>query len=52
MVANALSHITIGNVSQVNESKKDLGKDVHKLSILGGTLKNSPYGGFMVQIKP
>ena len=34
MVADALSHMTMGSASHVEEAKKDLVKDVHRL-VLG-----------------
>ena len=48
VVANALSRMTIGSVSHIDESKKDTVKDVHRLAILGVRLEDSPNGGFMV----
>ena len=39
---------TMGSASRVEEVKKDLGKDVHKIAILGVILKNFPNGSFMV----
>ena len=35
MVADALSGMTMGSVSHVDEAKKDLAKEVHRLSRLG-----------------
>ena len=48
MVADALSHITIRSVSHMEEEKKELVKDVHRLARLGVQLEDSPNGGFMV----
>ena len=48
VVADSLSHIIMDSVSHVEESKKDLVKDVHRLARLGVRLKDSPNGGFMV----
>ena len=35
IVENVLSRITIGSVSHINEAKKDLVKNVHRLARLG-----------------
>ena len=40
--------MTMGSVSDVEEAKKDLVKDVHRLARLGVRLEDSPNGGFMV----
>ena len=48
VVADALSRMIISNVSHVEEAKKDLVKDVHRLARLGVRLKDSPNGCFMV----
>ena len=48
MVADVLSCMTMGSVSHVEESKKDLFKDVHRLARLGVRLEDSPNGVFMV----
>ena len=48
MVADALNHITTGIVSHVEESKKDLVKDVHKLATLGVRLEYFRNGSFLV----
>ena len=48
VVADAVIRITMGSVSHIDEAKKDLVKDVHRLSMLGVTLENSSDGGFMV----
>ena len=50
MVADALSHMTMGSVSNIDEAKKDLEKDVYKLGRLGVKLEDSWNGGFMVHI--
>lgn len=47
VVADALSHMTMGSVSHVDEGKKDPVKDVHRLSRLGVILDDSLNGGFM-----
>ena len=48
VVANALIHMIMGSVSHVEEAKKDVVKDVHRLDRLGVRLEDSPNGGFMV----
>ena len=48
VVADALSHMTMGSMSHVEEGKKDLVKDVHRLVRLGVCLEDSPKVGFMV----
>ena len=48
MVADALSRMIMGSVSHVDESKKDLVKDVHRLSRLGVRLDDFPKCGFIV----
>ena len=48
MVADALSRMAMGSVSHVDEEKKELAKDVHRLSLLGVRLEDSPTGGFML----
>ena len=48
LVAEALICMTMGSVSHVEEYKKDLVKDVHRLARLGVRLEDSPSGGFMV----
>ena len=35
VVANALSHMTMGSVSHLDKAKKDLARDVHRMSRLG-----------------
>ena len=47
VVADALSRMTMGSVSDVEEAKKDLVKDVHRLARLGVRLEDSPYGGMV-----
>ena len=47
-VADDLCRMTIGNVSYVRESKKDLVKDVHRIFRMGVRLEDSLNGGFMV----
>ena len=48
VVVDALSHMTMGRVSRVEEEKKDLLKDVHKLARLEVRLEDSPNSGFIV----
>ena len=48
VVANALSGMTMGSISHIDEVKKDLVKDVHRLVKLGLRLDDSPNGGFKV----
>ena len=48
MVADDLGRMTMGTVSHVEEGKKDLVKDVHRLARLGVQLEDCPNGGFMV----
>ena len=48
MVANALSRINIGGVSQIDEAKKDLVKEVHKLASIEVRLEGFPNGGSIV----
>ena len=48
VVADALSHITMGSVFHIKESKKYLVKYVHRLSRSGVILEESPNFDFMV----
>ena len=48
VVEDALIRMTMGSVSHVEEVKKDLVKDVHRLSRLVARLEDSLNGGFMV----
>ena len=48
MVLDALSSMTMGSVSHVEESKKELVKDLHTLASFGVSLEDSLNGGFMV----
>ena len=48
VVVDALSRMTMGNVSHMEEYKKYLVKDVHRLPRLGVQLEDSPNGSFMV----
>ena len=51
VVANALSKVSMGSVTHVVDDKKELVKEVHRLSLLGVRLEDSPKGGFMVRHK-
>ena len=51
VVENALSHMTIGSVSHIDEAKKDLVKDLHRLYWLGVRLEDSLDGCFIVSNK-
>ena len=46
VVADSLSHMTIGSVSHVKENKKDLLKNVHRLARLGVRLEDFPNDSF------
>ena len=48
VVVHALSHMTMGSVSHLDEAKKDLEREVHRLSMLGVRLESSPDGGAIV----
>ena len=48
VVADALSQMTIGSVFNLDEAKKDLERDVHRLAMLGVRLESSPDGGSIV----
>ena len=48
VVADALNHMTMGSMSHIDEAKKDLMKDVHRLAVLGVRLEDFSNGGFMV----
>ena len=45
VVADALSHMTMGSVSNLDEAKKDLVRKVHRLGV---RLESSPNGGAIV----
>ena len=46
--ADALSRMTMGSVSHIDEAKKDLAREVHRLSRLGVRFECSPDGGAKV----
>ena len=48
VIADALSRMTMGSVSLIDEAKKDLVKEVHRLARLGVRLEGSPNGGVIV----
>ena len=48
VVADALTRMTMGSVSLIDEDKKDLANKVHRLSRLGVRLEGSPNGGAIV----
>ena len=48
VIIDAFSHMTMGIFSHVEEVNKNLAKDVHRFSILGARLKDSPNGDFVV----
>ena len=48
VVADGLSPMNMDRVSNIYEAKKDLVKDVHRLTRLGVRLEDSPSGCFMV----
>ena len=49
-VADALSRLTKGSVSHLDEAKKDLARDVHMLARLGVRLDSSLDGGAIVHL--
>ena len=52
VVANALSHLSMGSISYVDEAKRNLLKDVYRLDILGMRLEDSLNGGSWSTITP
>ena len=52
VVADSLSHITMGRVSHIDKSKKDLVKEVHRLASLGVRFEGSPNSGVWSIITP
>ena len=48
MVVDALSHMTIGSVSYIDEAKKDLAKEVHRMARLVVSLEGYPNWGAIV----
>ncbi|WMV54907.1 hypothetical protein MTR67_048292 [Solanum verrucosum] len=47
-VADALSRLSMGSVAQVDDDRKELARDVHRLALLGVRLVDSDKGGVMV----
>ncbi|KAH0642735.1 hypothetical protein KY289_033709 [Solanum tuberosum] len=50
VVADALSRLSMGSVAHVEEKKKELAKDVHRLARLGVVLKDTSDGCVIVRI--
>ena len=48
VVADALSHMTMGNVSHLYKATKDVTREVHRLARFGVRLQSSPDGGAIV----
>ncbi|WMV08641.1 hypothetical protein MTR67_002026 [Solanum verrucosum] len=48
VVADALSRLSMGSVAHIEDNKKKLVQDVHRLSRLGVRLVDSTKGGVMV----
>ena len=48
MVADSLSHMTMGSVSHFDKAKKYLAREVHRLDRLGVMFESSPDGGVIV----
>ena len=48
VVADALSRLSMDNVSHIYDEKKELVKEVHQLSRLGARLVDTPSGGVSV----
>ena len=51
VVADALSQMTMDSLSYLDEAKKDLASEVHRLARLGVRLERSPDGGAIVHHK-
>ena len=51
VVVDTLNSINMGSVSHVEEGKKGLVKDIHRLAQLGVRLEDSPKDSFMVHYK-
>ena len=49
VVADALSRLSMGSVAHVEEKRKELVKDVHRLDLLGVVLMNISESGVTVQ---
>ena len=48
VVADALSRMTMGSASYIDEAKKDIEREVHRFSRLGVRLESDPDGGAVV----
>ena len=48
VVADALSLLSMGSVSHIDNEKKELLKKVHKFAMLGVWLVDTPFGGVLV----
>ena len=48
VVADALSRLSMGSLSHVEEGKKEMVKDIHRLANLGVRLLNSKDGGVII----
>ena len=49
MVADALSRLLMGSVFHIEDGKKELVRDVHRLARMGVRLLDSTKGGVVVQ---
>ncbi|WMV09145.1 hypothetical protein MTR67_002530 [Solanum verrucosum] len=49
LVVDALSRLSVGSVAQVEEERKELAKDVHRLACLGVCLTDTSDSGVIVQ---
>ena len=49
VIADALSRMSMGITTHIEDEKKELAKDVHRLARLGERLVDSPSGGFSVR---
>ena len=52
VVVNCLCQMNVGSVSHLDEAKKDIVKEVHRLARLGVRLDGSPNGGAIVYYNP
>ena len=48
IVADALSRMSMGSISHLDEAKKDLSREVHRLARLGVRMESAPDGGAIV----
>ena len=48
LVVDSLSHLSMENVSHVEESKRNYVKDVHRFSHLGVRIESSPNGSMLI----